>query len=130
MFPALASDSCFFLTLSSWSENWGEDGTSCLVLFDVFGFPFFANNKFSFSFVSGYARIAQDPSKGPYGLYGIMLHGVVPDIAYNVTQQIFEDDPATTDLLWWHILLISIGGIFVLCCLFWTCAKICARRKE
>lgn len=77
---------------NSWSTSWGE---------------------------SGYARIAQDP-KEPFGLFGIMTLGVVPEVRYNPTVKLSEGEPLGADdgvLEWWHILLICIGSVFVLCCL-------------
>jgi hypothetical protein len=91
---------------NSWSTGWGEDG---------------------------YVRIAQtETSVGPYGLFGVLVHGVVPDLAYNVTEQIVEcsdgcsgsGGDGASDWDWWVWLLIIIAivgcGCFCCACIFGT----------
>jgi hypothetical protein len=43
----------------------------------------------------GYFRIAQT-EKGPYGLFGLLVHGVVPKAAQNVTEQKIEDPSSSS----------------------------------
>jgi C1A family cysteine protease len=85
---------------NSWSDRWGEDG---------------------------YFRVAQT-QKGPYGLFGILLHGVVPQMAYNITGQVLEAGSGTTSdgLEWWVWLLIALGAAG-LCCFVMAC--FCGNRK-
>lgn len=76
----------------------------------------------------GYFRIAQT-EKGSYGLFGVLLHGIVPDAARNVTGQVFEDNSATSGggessgssgssgddaLEWWAWLLIALASLVVI----------------
>jgi hypothetical protein len=93
---------------NSWSNRWGEDG---------------------------YFRIAQ-MEKGSYGLFGMLLHGVVPDLAYNVTagsvydeeedQQKSASDGDDDGLEWWVYVLIVAGAVGLLCFCF---ACMCGRKK-
>jgi hypothetical protein len=63
----------------------------------------------------GYFWVAQT-EKGPYGLFGILAQGVVPEIAYNVTAQVF-DDPQDTPLVPWAWLLIVLACVMAcMCC--------------
>jgi hypothetical protein len=75
---------------NSWSTNWGEDG---------------------------YFRVAQI-EKGRYGLFGMLLHGVVPNEVYNVTLQGAEPEQDDDGLEWWVYLLIALGvlGLACFCC--------------
>jgi hypothetical protein len=58
----------------------------------------FCFDSFKFCGVKGYFRIAQT-EKGPYGLFAVLLHGIVPDSARNVTGQVYEDPSASSDRL-------------------------------
>ena len=61
--------------------------------------------------ITGYFRIAQT-EKGPYGLFGVLLHGIVPDSARNVTGQVYDDPSASSDMLGYRLLpqLIVLFG--------------------
>jgi C1A family cysteine protease len=83
------SDPPNFKLKNSWGTSWGEDG---------------------------YFRIAQTPANGAYGLFGMLSHGVIPDIAYNVTLQVEDEEPETlTDVPWWGSLLILLAAICCCC---------------
>ncbi|KAL3893340.1 MAG: hypothetical protein SGARI_008230, partial [Bacillariaceae sp.] len=60
-----------WIVKNSWGTRWGEDG---------------------------YFRIAQS-EKGPFGLFGIALHAVVPTAAQNVTAQVYEDPSSAPSTL-------------------------------
>jgi hypothetical protein len=81
------SDPPYFKLKNSWGTSWGEDG---------------------------YFRIAQTPANGAYGLFGMLSHGVIPDLAYNVTLQVEDEEPDTLiDVPWWGSALIILA---IICC--------------
>ena len=74
----------------------------------------------------GFFRIAQT-EKGPYGLFGILVHGVVPDAARNITGQVLEDESESSGsgessgddgLEWWAWLLIALAAVIVIAVVF------------
>ena len=88
---------------NSWSTAWGEEG---------------------------YVRIAQT-QKGPFGLFGVMVHGVRPDVAVNVTEQVIEVPDTqgidgVEDIEWWVWLIIALAVVGC-CCFFAAC--VCGRKK-
>lgn len=81
------SDPPCFKLKNSWGTAWGENG---------------------------YFRIAQTPANGAYGLFGMLAHGVIPDIAYNVTLQVEDEEPDTIlDVPRWGGFLILLA---IICC--------------
>jgi C1A family cysteine protease len=84
------SDPPYFKLKNSWGTSWGEDG---------------------------YFRIAQSPANGAYGLFGMLSHGVIPDIAYNVTLQVEDEEPDTllTEVPWWASFLILLAAVCCCC---------------
>ena len=92
---------------NSWSDGWGEDG---------------------------YVRIAQT-EKGNYGLFGILVHGVVPDLTQNLTASTVsvseaQESEEETKLPWWAWLLILVAFAIILFGVF-SClsAFVCPRKK-
>ena len=73
---------------NSWGTGWGEDE---------------------------YFRIAQT-KKGPYGLFGVVSHGVVPTIAYNVTAQVEAIEQDTPLKPWAIIFIVVVAVIFAYLC--------------
>jgi hypothetical protein len=94
---------------NSWGTGWGENG---------------------------YVRIAQT-QKGDYGLFGVLTHGVVPDMTFNLTEGSsvtestgLQQAEEETTLEWWAWLLILLAA----CCLIfsfasWFLGCLCPRRK-
>jgi C1A family cysteine protease len=95
------SDPTYFKFKNSWGDSWGEDG---------------------------YFRVAQT-EKGSYGLFAILAHGVVPDIAYNVTVQV-KDDKQDTPLEPWAWVLIILACVMACCCCVGVLKKMKDGREE
>jgi hypothetical protein len=82
------SDPPYFKLKNSWGTSWGEDG---------------------------YFRIAQT-EKGRYGLFGLVAHGVIPNIATNMTAPV-KDDKQDVPLEPWAWVLIILACILgCMCC--------------
>jgi hypothetical protein len=95
------SDPPYFKFKYSWGTGWGEDG---------------------------YFQVAQT-EKGPYGLFAILAHGVVPRMAYNVTFQV-EDDKQDVPLKPWAWVLIVLACIVACMCCVGGLKKLKDRREE
>ena len=59
----------------------------------------------------GYFRVSQE-EVGPYGLFGILGHGVIPGLVTNTTAPV-EDEKQKTPLKPWAIILIIAAGCVV-----------------
>jgi hypothetical protein len=87
---------------NSWGTKWGEDG---------------------------YFRISQQ-SKGSWGLFGVVSHGVQAQLAQNVTGQVKDDDldePPLKPIGWVLIALAVVLGCICVCGIF---RKVRAKRGE
>lgn len=94
---------------NSWTTGWGE---------------------------GGYIRIAQ-AQQGDYGLFGVLTHGVVPDLTFNVTgDSVTEAEPIKPKkedeplLEWWAWVLIVLGACLLIF-MFVSCflGLLCPRKK-
>ncbi len=77
---------------NSWGSGWGEDG---------------------------YVLIAQTQTGNEFGLFGVLTHGVIPDLAFNLTGSVSEGSgeipsDGKTELDWWAWLLILLLAMIII----------------